>query len=154
MKFWLSTWATCIGREDLFKATYIGCLITLSNYICTFWAYGRFVLNLATVAYSLNQLLCKDIKWLWNKDSHKVFSSLKKQLAFKAALVHYDVNFTVRLAYDPSLYGLRIVIFHTMSDHSKRLKHVPLNRYPKQKNHLQIEKEALSTGYILSYQVS
>ena len=82
--------------------------------------YGRFVPNLATVAHPLNQLLCKDVKWQWNKACDCAFESLKIQLASQSVLVHYDVNRPVKLACDASSYGLGVVISHVMPDNSER----------------------------------
>ena len=85
--------------------------------------YGRFVPNLATVALPLNQLLCKDVKWQWNKECDSAFSSLKKQLASQSVLVHYEVNLPVKLACDASSYGLGVVISHVMPDQSEHMLH-------------------------------
>jgi len=107
--------------------------------------YGRFVPNLATVAHPLNKLLCKDVKWQWNKECDSAFSSLKKQLASQSVLVHYDVNLPVKLACDASSYGLGVVISHIMPDQSERpIAYASQSLSKAEKNYSQIEKEALS----------
>ena len=107
--------------------------------------YGRFVPNLATMAHPLNQLLCKDVKWQWNKECDRAFSSLKKQLASKSVLVHYDVTLPVKLACDASAYGLGVVISHIMPDHSERpIAYASRSLSKAERNYSQIEKEALS----------
>ena len=65
------------------------------------------------VAHSLTQLLCKNVKWLWNKECDKAFSLLKKQLASQSVLVHCDATLPVKLVCDASTYGLGVVISHT-----------------------------------------
>ena len=107
--------------------------------------YDRFVPHLATVAHPLNQLLCKDVKWLWNNDCDKAFSLLKERLASQSVLVHYDVNLPVKLACDASSYGLGVVISHIMPDNSERpIAYASRSLSKTEKNYSQIEKEALS----------
>ena len=107
--------------------------------------YGRFLPNLATVAHPLNQLLCKDVKWQWNKACDDAFESLKSQLASQSVLVHYDINLPVKLACDASSYGLGVVISHVKPDHSERpIAYASRSLSKAEKNYSQIEKEALS----------
>ena len=47
------------------------------------------------MAYPLSQMLCKDVKWVWNKNCDKAFSALKEQLASQS---DYNVNFLLTLA--------------------------------------------------------
>ena len=106
--------------------------------------YGRFVPNLATMAYPLNQLLCKDVKWVWSKKCDKAFSALKEQLASQSVLVHYDVNLPLKLACDASSYGLGVVISHIMPDNSERpIAYASRSLSKAERNYSQIEKEAL-----------
>ena len=89
----------------------------------------------------MNQLLCKDVKWQWNKACNSAFESLKTQLAFQSVLVHYDVNLPVKLACDASSYGLGVVISHVMPDHSKRpIAYASRSLSKAEKNYSQIEK--------------
>ena len=42
--------------------------------------YRRFVENYSKIAASLNQLLKKDIEYVWNEERQKAFQTLKDQL--------------------------------------------------------------------------
>ena len=74
--------------------------------------YSEFMSNLATVLYSLNQLLRLDTKWNWTTACDQALSTVKKKLVSNQLLVHYDSHLPLRLATDPFAYGVGAVISH------------------------------------------
>ena len=79
----------------------------LLNYYC------KFVPNLASILYPLNQLLQKNHKWSWTQDCVKAFQAAKEGLISSQVLVHYDPNLPIKVAADASAYGLGAVICST-----------------------------------------
>ena len=76
--------------------------------------YGKFILNLATIIHSLNELLQTDRKWRWSKECAEAFDLAKKQLTSSQLLTHYDPSLPLHLAADASAYGVGAVISHTV----------------------------------------
>jgi len=82
--------------------------------------YGKFILNLATIIYPLNELLQTDRKWRWSEECAEAFDLVKKQLTSSQPLTHYDPSLPLHLTTDASAYGLGGVISHTLPDGRER----------------------------------
>ena len=52
--------------------------------------YSRFIPNLQSLCTPLYQLTKNATRWLWSKESDRVFQHLKQLLSSKDTLVHYD----------------------------------------------------------------
>ena len=86
--------------------------------------HGRFIPNLSTTLYPLNQLLCKDQPWNWKQDCQQAFQVAKAFLTSSQILVHFDANKPVILECDASQYGIGAVISHRFPDvHERPIAH-------------------------------
>lgn len=73
--------------------------------------YGRFIPNLTSLLYPLNQFLQHQRKWQWTKACSEAFRAAKEQIASSRILTHYNSNRPIRLATDASAYGVGTVIW-------------------------------------------
>eukprot|EP00079_Xenopus_tropicalis_P035743 XP_017949514.1 PREDICTED: uncharacterized protein K02A2.6-like [Xenopus tropicalis] len=107
--------------------------------------YSRFVPNLATVLYPLNQLLQKGQKWEWSVQCDKVFKEAKTLVTSDDVLVHFNASLPLKLACDASPYGIGAVISHVLPDKSERpIAFASRSLTSAERNYAQIDKEALS----------
>ncbi|BHF70642.1 hypothetical protein SprV_0301369500 [Sparganum proliferum] len=107
--------------------------------------YSSFLPSLHDVRAPLNRLLQKDATWCWSPDCKKAFVQLKSMLSSDLLLTHYDPTLTIVVAADASNHGVGVVISHTFPDGSeKAIMHASRTLTPAEKNHGQIEKEALA----------
>ena len=113
--------------------------------------YAKFIPNLASLLYPLNQLLKKDCKWHWLKDCSRVFAEAKQKLTSAPVLVHYDPKLPIVLAGDASAYGIGAVISHSFPDGSEKpIAYASRTLSSAEKNYAQVEKEALALIFGLS----
>ena len=82
--------------------------------------YGRFIPNLSSLNYPLNNLLWQKTTWRWMKACSDAFTAVKEQIVLSNILTHYDTTLPVRLAADTSAYSTRAVISHVMEDGLER----------------------------------
>ena len=107
--------------------------------------YAKFIPNLASLLYPLNQLLKKDCKWNWSKDCSTIFAEAKQKLASAIVLVHYDPKLPMVLAGDASAYSIGAVISHSFPDGSEKpIAYASRTLSSAEKNYAQVEKEALA----------
>lgn len=77
---------------------------------------GRFVKDLARFTKPLNELLCKDIVWVWGSVHEKAFAELKQMISSTPVLTFYDVKLPTVICADASGYGLGAVLMQ-VHDH-------------------------------------
>ena len=107
--------------------------------------YHKFLPNLSSILFPLHQLLKNDRKWEWDQKCQKSFEEVKRLLASKNVLVHYDPNLPVRLASDASAYGIGAVLSHVMPDGSEKpIAYGSKSLSKCQEKYSQIDKEALA----------
>lgn len=82
----------------------------LANY------YNKFIKNLATLLYPLNQLLRKNREYNWTEKCESAFVSVKREITSDNVLVHFDPKLPLVLATDASPTGLGAVLSHRYSD--------------------------------------
>ena len=112
-------------------------LLGLVNY------YYQFLPDLSTVLQPLNQLLEKNHKWSWTKESEKSFQKIKRMMISDEVLTHYDVNLPVKLACGASQYGIGAVLSHTMRDGLERpIAYASRSLTNAERHYAQIYKEA------------
>ena len=58
----------------------------------------------------LNKLLQKDRKWNWSSECNQAFERVKELVILDLVLCHFNSNLPVRVASDPSPYGMGAVI--------------------------------------------
>ena len=107
--------------------------------------YGIYIPKMYELRAPLNELLKKNVKWVWTEDCEKAFKKIKNYLLSDLALAHYDPERPLILATDASNYGIGAVILHRYEDGStKPIAHASRTLLPAEKHYSQIEKEALS----------
>jgi hypothetical protein len=80
--------------------------------------YHKFLPNIATEFRSLNELLEKEIKWVWNERCNRACLKVKNMITADVVLTHYDLP--VQLVCDATPYGLWSVLSHAMTDGTER----------------------------------
>jgi len=121
------------------NVTQLRAFLVLLNY------YHRFLPNLSTVVYPLNQMLKKDTKWLWTEKCQESFDHAKRLITSDQVLTHYDEALPLRIACDASPYGIGSVMSHIMPDGSERpIAFVSRSLNAAETNYAQIDKEALA----------
>ena len=95
--------------------------------------YHSFLPGLATLLAPLHKLLQKAMQWEWTYDCQKAFEACKEGLTGNSLLIHYDLNWELRLACDASSYGLGAVLSHIKDDDQKRPIYSLCLRYSKLK---------------------
>ena len=107
--------------------------------------YGRFIPNLSTLIFPLNNLLRQETTWQWTKACSEAFEAAKEKIVSSNVLIHYNSTLPVRLAADASAYGIGAVISHVMEDGSERpIAFASRSLKASERNYAQVEKEALS----------
>jgi hypothetical protein len=81
--------------------------------------YHKFLPNIGTEIRLLNELLEKEIKWVWNERCNRACLKVKDMITADFVLTHYDPNLPVQLSCDASPYGLSSVLSHVMTDEQK-----------------------------------
>lgn len=114
----------------------VGSFLGLLNY------YAQFVKEMRDLRYPLDQLLCKDAKFVWTDSCRKSFQRAKEILQSNLLLTHYDPDIDLIVAADASLHGIGAVILHHFPDGTqKAIEHASRTLTPAEKNYGQIEKD-------------
>ncbi|XP_053698952.1 uncharacterized protein K02A2.6-like [Sabethes cyaneus] len=105
--------------------------------------YGRFLVDLSTNIYPINNLLKNSVPFEWNKACEEAFRWVKKDIQSDKILVHYDPRLPLILATDASPYGVGAVLSHQYSDGSEKpIQYASKTLNKTQQNYSQIDKEA------------
>ena len=110
--------------------------------------YGKFIANLSTLIHPCNHLQKADSPWRWSQECEQLFVKAKKTLSLSEVLVHYILDYPLKLAADASQYGVGAIISHRLPDgreHPIAFASRTLN--PSEFNYAQIEKQALALIY-------
>lgn len=78
--------------------------------------YGKFVPQLATIAYPFYRLLRQDVSWSWDVKCQQAFQKIKDVLSSTEVLAHYDSEAPLQLSCDASPYGVGAVLSHIRLD--------------------------------------
>ena len=84
--------------------------------------HGKFIHNLSSILYPLNQLLQKDWEFKWTAHCEKAFQTAKDSLISSSVLLHYDPKLPVVLETDASPYRISAVLFHRFPNGALRSK--------------------------------
>ena len=107
--------------------------------------YGKFIKNLSSILYPINQLLQASHKWEWTQECQEAFTEAKKQLTSSDVLTHYDPDLPINMAADASAYGIGAVISHVLPDGAERpICFASRTLTTSEQNYAQLEKEALA----------
>ena len=107
--------------------------------------YSRFLPNLQSLCTPLHQLTKNATRWVWSKESDRVFQHLKQLLSSKDTLVHYDEALPLVLMTDASDNGVGAVLLYRLSDGvEKPVAFASRTLMDREKRYSVIDKEALA----------
>lgn len=105
--------------------------------------YGRFLSNLSTILYPINQLLKDTVSFDWSKECQHAFNTVKQMIASDLVLAHYDPREILVLATDASPVGVGAVLSHIYKDGVERpIQFASQTLSPTQQRYSQIDREA------------
>ncbi|UYV80773.1 K02A2.6-like [Cordylochernes scorpioides] len=106
---------------------------------------GKFIPDLPTILYPLNQLLVKRNDWRWDSAQEEAFEKVKKLLSTSPALTLFDPNLPTTVSADASSYGLGAVLLQKSEDgYQKAVAYASRTMSETEKRWAQIEKESLA----------
>ncbi|UYV70783.1 K02A2.6-like [Cordylochernes scorpioides] len=106
---------------------------------------GKFIPDLSTILYPLNQLLVKRNDWRWDSAQEEAFEKVKKLLSTSPALTLFDPNLPTTVSADASSYGLGAVLLQKSEDgYQKAVAYASRTMSETEKRWAQIEKESLA----------
>lgn len=110
--------------------------------------YGRFVENLSSKLYPLNNLLKDHVKFNWDKNCQRAFDITRADIKSERLLVHFDPSLPVLLATDASPYEVGATLSHRYSDGSERpIQFASQTLSEVQQRYSQIDREALAVVF-------
>lgn len=105
--------------------------------------YGRFMKNLSTKVYPINNLLKDKTPFVWTDACERAFLWVKSEMQSERVLVHYDAKLPLVLATDASPYGVGAVLSHIYPDGSERpIQYASQTLNATQQKYSQVDKEA------------
>lgn len=105
--------------------------------------YGRFLVDLSSNIYPINNLLKTSVPFEWDTACEKAFRWVKKEIQSEKVLVHYDPRLPLLLATDASPYGVGAILSHRYPDGSEKpIQYASKTLNKTQQNYSQIDKEA------------
>ncbi|UYV81689.1 K02A2.6-like, partial [Cordylochernes scorpioides] len=106
---------------------------------------GKFIPDLSTILYPLNQLLVKRNDCRWDSAQEEAFEKVKKLLSTSPALTLFDPNLPTTVSADASSYGLGAVLLQKSEDgYQKAVAYASRTMSETEKRWAQIEKESLA----------
>ncbi|UYV62041.1 K02A2.6-like, partial [Cordylochernes scorpioides] len=106
---------------------------------------GKFIPDLSTILYPLNQLLVKRNDWRWDSAQEEAFEKVKKLLSTSPTLTLFDPNLPTTVSADASSYGLGAVLLQKSEDgYQKAVAYASRTMSETEKRWAQIEKESLA----------
>ncbi|UYV82799.1 K02A2.6-like, partial [Cordylochernes scorpioides] len=106
---------------------------------------GKFIQDLSTILYRLNQLLVKRNDWRWDSAQEEAFEKVKKLLSTSPILTFFDPNLPTTVSADASSYGLGAVLLQKSENGNQNLvAYASRTMSETEKRWAQIEKESLA----------
>lgn len=105
--------------------------------------YQKFIPDLSSKLFPLNELLQKDKPFVWSKKCHNTFNKLKDEITSSNVLMKYNRALPLALATDASPTGLGAVISHVLPNGQERpIAFASRSLTKSEKNYSQLDKEA------------
>lgn len=106
--------------------------------------YRKYVPQMSTLCYPLNQLLHKGKEFHWSAECNEAFLQIREILTSPQVLTHYDPQKPMLLAVDASPVGLGAVISHQTPQGERPIAYASRSLTVAEKNYSQIEREGLA----------
>lgn len=121
-------------------------LTELKSYLGLLSYYSRFLPNMSSNLAPLNQLLHKQVQWVWTDKERHAFEASKQLLNVSSqTLAHFDPKLQIVLACDASAYGIGAVLSHRLSDGTEKpVGFTSRTLSTAEKKYSQLEKEGLA----------
>src|SRR5580765_7115610 len=105
--------------------------------------YGRFIRNLSSILYPLNQLLHVNVLFTWTEAQEQAFIRVKEAFLSNEILAHHNSKLPLILATDTSPYGVGAVLSQLCPDGKEKVIHYASQTLlVTQQKYSQIDKEA------------
>lgn len=110
--------------------------------------YGRFIRNLSSILYPLNQLLYVNVPFKWTEIQEQAFIKAKEAYISNEILAHYNSKLSLILATDASPYGVGSVLSQLYPDGTEKvIQYASQTLSETQQKYSKIDKEAFSIIY-------
>ncbi|XP_055590830.1 uncharacterized protein K02A2.6-like [Uranotaenia lowii] len=107
--------------------------------------YGKFVPNMRTLRFPLDELLKAGAKFNWTPACQESFTKFKEILTSNLLLTHYNPRLDIVVSADASSVGVGATISHRFPDGSvKVIQHAARALTPAEKNYSQPDREGLA----------
>lgn len=113
--------------------------------------YGKFVANMRTLRYPLDELLKNSSSFNWTSECQQAFDKFKEILSSDLLLTHYDPKHEIIVSADASSVGVGATISHRFPDGKiKVIQHASRALTAAEKGYSQPDREGLAIVYAVT----
>ena len=128
---------------------------TLRSFLGHMSYVSKHVPDIRIARASLDALLKKDVKFVWNESHSKAFDMCKKLASNSAILAHFDEKLPLVLTTDASPVGLGACLSHRVTEGGKTclkpLHYASCSLKPAELNYAQIDREGLAVHWATTH---
>ncbi|XP_064459074.1 uncharacterized protein K02A2.6-like [Ornithodoros turicata] len=121
----------------------------LKAYLGMITFYSKFILHMSTAFKPLYDLLQKNKKWAWTKETERSFQESKTWLTEDNVLTFYDPTKELGLVCDASAYGVGAVLFHKIDEAERPIAYASRTLSKAECAYAHIEREALAVVFAI-----
>ena len=128
---------------------------TLRSFLGHMSYIGKHTPDLRTARATLDALLKKDIKFVWEESHQKAFNMCKELASKSVILAHFDEKLPLVLTTDASPVGIGSCLSHKVTENGKTylkpLSYASRSLQPSDKNYAQIDREGLALFWAIKH---